>query len=60
MRGVGSVGTNGGYMLEKSEWGTRGIAKVSFKAKWALDRAQKLIYTHTCRQEIQTVQHQIM
>lgn len=34
-------------MLEKSERGTRGTAKVSFKAKWALDKTQKLIYRHT-------------
>ena len=26
-----------GGMLEKSEWGAGGIAKVSFKAKWGLD-----------------------
>lgn len=36
-----------GGSLEKSEWGAGGIAKVSFKAKWGLDRAQILIYTHT-------------
>lgn len=35
-----------GGTLEKSKWGAGGIAKVSFKAKWALDRAQTLIYTH--------------
>lgn len=36
-----------GGTLEKSKWGTGGIAKVSFKTKWGLDRAQILIYLHT-------------
>lgn len=53
MRGVGNVGTNGVGggcpMLEKSESGARGVAKVSFNAKWALDRLQTLIYRHTCK-----------
>lgn len=34
-------------MLEKLKWGAGGIAKVSFKAKWGLDRAQILIHTHS-------------
>lgn len=32
-----------GGTLEKSKWEAEGIAKVSFKAKWSLDRAQTLI-----------------
>lgn len=36
-----------GGTLEKSKWGAGGIAKVSFKAKWGLDRAQTPIHTHT-------------
>lgn len=47
MRGTGRVGTDREGALEKSKWGAGGLAKVSFKAKWALDRAQMLIYTHT-------------
>lgn len=39
MRGIGSVRANGGT-LEKSKQGAGGIAKVSVKAKWGLDKAQ--------------------
>lgn len=49
MRGVGNASTNGGYALEKSEQGARGVAKVSFNAKWALDRLQTLIYRYACK-----------
>lgn len=43
-----------GGTLEKSKWEAGGIAKVSFKAKWSLDKAQTLVYTHKCSRSYQT------